>query len=83
MAQMGDAKSSYSQTLMDGASAERIGHLICSQSFLEEVAVGYLCVNNVAATRRGLCVGGLCRPAVALFHQVCILTVSHLGSSVW
>lgn len=64
MAQMGDAKNSYSQAVMDGASAERIGHLICSQSFLEEVAVGYLCVNNVAAMQQGLCVG-LCRPAVA------------------
>lgn len=44
-AQMGDAKNCYSQTVMDEASAERIGHLVCSQSFLGEGAVGYLFVS--------------------------------------
>lgn len=39
---MGDARTGYSQTATDEASAERIGHLVCSQSFPEERAVGYV-----------------------------------------
>lgn len=42
---MGDARTGYSQTVMDEASAERIGHLVCSQSFPEERAVGYVFVS--------------------------------------
>lgn len=42
---MGDARTSYSQTVMDEAPAERIGHLVCSQSSVEEGAVGYVVVS--------------------------------------
>ena len=42
---MEDARAGYSQTFMDEAEAERIGHLFCSESFLEEGAVGYVFVS--------------------------------------
>lgn len=48
---MGDARTGYSQTVMDEASAERIGHLVCSQSFPEERAVGYVFVSIMLQLR--------------------------------
>lgn len=50
---MGDARTSYSQAVQSEASAERIGHLVCSQSSLEEGAVGYGFVSTIhsAATQ--------------------------------
>lgn len=51
--QMGDARTSYSQAVQSEASAERIGHLVCSQSSLKKGAVGYGFVSTIhsAATQ--------------------------------
>lgn len=45
---MDDARSSYSE---DEASTEHVGDLFCSQSVLDEAALG--CIDNVAAGRWG------------------------------
>lgn len=80
---MGDARTGYSQTAMDEASAERIGHLVCSQSFPEERAVGYVSMSIMLQlhgearvplmllSRRAPCVGLQLNDFLSLAFSLC------------